>query len=78
MKFNANRFIDKIAPFIVIGVSIAVLAALLIVFFYVLLWGLLIGTILYIFVVIKNKFFRKKTKLVHSKRKGRIIEHDDL
>ena len=78
MKFNTNRFIDKIAPFIVIGVSIAVLAALLIVFFYVLLWGLLIGTILYVFFVIKNKLFRKKEKVVQPERKGRIIEHDDL
>lgn len=73
-----NRFqkiIEQITPFLLLGIGIAFAIGMLILFFYVLVWGILIGGIIWLAYFIKNYFFpANKPK---TRTKGRIIEHDD-
>ena len=57
-----------------LGFGIAFSIALILMFFYVLIWGVIIGGIIWVGFVIKNALFPKKDK---PARKGRIIEHDE-
>ena len=66
-----NKFIQELPAFLVIGVAIAFTAALFILFFYVLMWGAIIGGIIWLVFVVKNYFFPKKPP---SQHKGRIID----
>ena len=74
MKTNLQRLLVPLTPFILIGMVIAFFIGVMIVFSYVLMWGLLIGGILWLSTTIKNYFFPKK---MSSKTPGRIIEHDE-
>ncbi len=70
---------QNLVPFFVVGISIALLLALLFVFAYVLVWGLIIGGILWIGYALKCYFFPSETahKPIQKKEKGRIIDHED-
>ena len=61
-------------PFIMIGMAMALLIGLLFVFSYVLVWGFLIGGLLWIITAAKQYLFPNDTS---RKEEGRIIEHDD-
>ncbi len=74
MNIKLQRVLAQFAPFIILGISIALLIGLLILFSYVLLWGLLIGVILWVAAIIKNFFSPKQPS---KKTKDRVIEHDD-
>lgn len=65
---------EHFAPYVMIGIAITVSVCLLVLFFYITLWGLLIGAILWLLAYARTYFF---TKPVPKKNKGRIIEHDD-
>jgi|GEM_PF-2485992 len=74
-------FLERVFPFLVIGVAIAVSVGLFILLFYFLVWGLLIGTILWLVMLVKEKFFpspidHRIVNIIYWK-KGRIIEHEE-
>ncbi|HAU1836680.1 TPA: hypothetical protein JBJ69_02810 [Legionella pneumophila] len=74
MSDKVQKLIENIVPFIVIGVGIAIVVALLFMFFYVAIWGVIIGGILWLGALAKEYFFPSKSS---KKEQGRIIEHDD-
>lgn len=63
-----------LGPCIMLGVVIACIVGLFILSYYVLLWGIMIGFILWLYSLAKRFLFPKKTTI--KKTKGRIIEHD--
>ena len=78
MKNPFSHFLEIISPYLLIGFVIALFIGLLIVLSYVVIWGVLIGAVIYACVFIKNKFFPDKKKPVQYEQEGRVIEHDDL
>ena len=68
------NFVEQLIPFLIIGVAIALLIGVFIMLSYALVWGLLIGAILWGIVRIKA-FFKKPS--AEEKTSGRIIEHDN-
>ncbi|WP_298626380.1 hypothetical protein [uncultured Legionella sp.] len=74
MNDKLEKIIENIIPFIVIGIAIAVVITLLFMFFYVAIWGVLIGGILYLVALAKHYFFPGEST---KKEQGRVIEHDD-
>ncbi|PWY57551.1 hypothetical protein DGG96_00165 [Legionella qingyii] len=78
-KFSLGKIFENLVPFLIAGVAIALFFGLLFMFSYVLIWGLIIGGILWIITTIKQYLFPSspdKTE-VTTKSQGRIIEHDD-
>ena len=79
MSNKSKQFISQFLPYIFVGVRLAVFVARAIILSYVLIWGLIVGTILFIIAAIKNKFFNKKPAANDPEQpQGRIIEHDEL
>ncbi len=74
MNDKVKLLLETLIPFIILGVSIALLLGLLIMFSYVLMWGLLIGGGLWLISVAKQYLFPSQ---LEKKEQGRIIEHDD-
>jgi len=70
MNDKLQRFIEHLVPFLILGVAIALVIGLFIMLSYVLVWGLLIGGVLWLISFIKDKF----TKPEDKKHKGRIID----
>ncbi|HHF7372834.1 hypothetical protein [Legionella bozemanae] len=78
-KSPLGKIFENLVPFLVAGVAIALFFGLLFMFSYVLIWGLLIGGVLWLITAIKQYLFpdkSNKTEVTH-KNQGRIIEHDD-
>ena len=75
MKHKPSKIIEQAVPFLVLGITIAFMIALLVFFSYVLIWGVIIGAVLGLIAWIKQAFF--STKQPKETKKGRIIEHDD-
>ncbi|KTD71328.1 hypothetical protein [Legionella tucsonensis] len=78
-KSPLGKIFENLVPFLVAGVAIALFFGLLFMFSYVLVWGLLIGGILWLIATIKQYLFPStstKTEVI-NKNQGRIIEHDD-
>ncbi|MCE0722421.1 MULTISPECIES: hypothetical protein [Legionella] len=78
-KSPLGKIFENLVPFLVAGVAIALFFGLLFMFSYVLVWGLLIGGILWLVATIKQYLFPShstKTEEI-NKSQGRIIEHDD-
>ncbi len=84
MNHNLQRvfrqLILRISPFLILGIAIAFGIGLLILFYYVLLWGIAIGCFLWLISLVKRRF-RKDTfvetiqKKPHThKPRGRIID----
>jgi hypothetical protein len=74
------KIFENIVPFLIAGVAIALFLGLLFMFSYILIWGLMIGGILWLVMTIKQYLFPSSTptkKEVIDKNEGRIIEHDD-
>lgn len=74
MNDKLQQMIETLIPFLVIGVAIALLFGLLMMFSYVLVWGLLIGGVLWLVALAKQFLFPSTSE---KKEAGRIIEHDD-
>lgn len=75
MSDKFQKIIENLIPFAVIGVAIALFITLLFMFFYVAIWGLIIGGILWAGMMVKEYLFPGKKP--EQKEQGRIIEHDD-
>lgn len=74
MSNKMQELLETLIPFIILGVAIALLLGLLVMFSYVLVWGLLIGGGLWLISVAKEYLFPSGAA---KKDKGRVIEHDD-
>ena len=74
MNEKLRQFLESIVPFFVLGIAIALAIGFFIMFSYLLVWGLIIGGLLWVIVFIKNVLFPRK-KITDSK--GRIIEYKD-
>lgn len=77
-----NRFLDNVVPFIVFGIVLVIAISLIILFFYLFLWGVVIGFILWVIMAVKEKFFpsagssgSSKVEIFYTER-GRVIEGD--
>jgi uncharacterized protein (DUF58 family) len=73
------KIFENVVPFIVAGFAIALLIGLLFMFSYVLIWGVIIGAVLWIAATIKQYLFPNLStkKDIYKQSEGRIIEHDD-
>ena len=69
--------INSIVPFVMLGVAISLIIGLAIMFSYVLVWGILIGVILWIAASVKEYFFPSTTTQSKVIIRGRIIEHKE-
>lgn len=74
MNNKIAEIFETLIPFMVMGVAIALFFGLLFMFSYVLVWGFIIGGVLWLVTVAKQFLFPKTTA---KKDEGRIIEHDD-
>lgn len=77
MKNELRKFIETLTPFLFGGVAIALCIGLLIIFSYVLIWGLVIGLVFWLIFMLKQFIFPSTPKLDISTKSGKIIEHDD-
>lgn len=75
MSNKVQEVFQKFVPYLVLGLGITVAISFLILFSYLLMWGILLGAIIWAVVMIKNYFFRAKS--ITQPKEGRIIEHDD-
>lgn len=78
-KFPRTKIFDTLIPFIMIGMAVALFLALLFLFSYVLIWGLILGGILWLIATIKQYLFppaKTETEIITTKQEGRIIDHD--
>lgn len=67
INYEKNRFAEKIIPFLILGISVAISVAALILFAYLFVWGVLIGFVLWGLAALKEKFFS-------SSKHGRVID----
>ncbi|ASQ44923.1 hypothetical protein [Legionella clemsonensis] len=75
MNDKIEHFIQQLVPFLIAGIAIALVIGLFILFSYVLVWGLIIGAILWVVFFIKRLLF--SSKKIENPAKGRVIEHND-
>ncbi|MDF1828195.1 MAG: hypothetical protein P1U39_07955 [Legionellaceae bacterium] len=87
MPPSIKQFLQQLPPFILIGISIALGVGIFIVFSYVLVWGIVIGAILWganllieylrsAHILPSKKQTKKSTSSSTSTSKGRIIDHE--
>jgi len=78
-KSSIQQIFENLVPFIIAGIAISLFLGLLFMFSYVIVWGLIIGGILWLVSTIKEYLFPSKSGNPEAikKGKGRIIEHDD-
>ena len=73
MEHLFKRFAQQLPAFILLGIVIALTVGLFIVFLHVILWGILLGSILCAFALIKQYFSAASPP---KKHKGQIFDHD--
>ncbi len=74
MSNKVQKIAEQIVPFLIVGISIALMIGIFIMLSYVFVWGLIIGSVLWLIFWIKQYFTAKEKP---AKPKGRVIEHDD-
>jgi hypothetical protein len=74
MNDKLQKVFENLLPFVLVGVAIALFIGLLFMFFYIAVWGLIIGGVLWLASLIKQYLFPNKPI---NKEEGRVIEHDD-
>ena len=74
MSEKLQKIFENLIPFILIGIAIAIFIGLLFMFFYVAVWGLIIGGVLWLVALAKQYLFPGTPV---NKGEGHIIEHDD-
>ena len=75
MNKTFKSLLEQLFPFLILGTAIALIVGIFIMFSYVLIWGIIIGAVLWLIYVIKNALFPNEVST--NDKKGRIIEHDD-
>lgn len=74
MDDKLQRLFQQLVPFIVVGIGIALTIGLLIMFSYALMWGILIGFIIWLIALVKQALFPSKSTTANHD--GHIIEHE--
>ena len=74
LQFIFRQLLITLGPFIMIGITIAFIIGLIILSWYVLLWGLMIGLFLWACAFVKRYFFAVRPS--ETKHKGQIIDHE--
>ena len=77
MNKKLELSLENIVPFLLFGIAIALAIGLLILLSRVVIWGVLIGGLLWAIWTIKKFFSSSNTPKATLKTKGRIIEHND-
>ncbi len=78
MNKKLQNLLESVIPFLVLGIAVALAVGLFIMLSYVLVWGLVIGGILWLITFVKNYFFPKPDPIITPRKtNGRIIEHDN-
>lgn len=77
MNKSFKEILEQLFPFLLLGTAIALVVGVFIMFSYVLVWGIVIGGILWVIYAIKNALFPGPSVSEDNKKKGRIIEHDE-
>ena len=72
MNNYLQRLVGAFIPCVMLGIAVALIIGFFVVFSYILLWGVLIGIVLWIAACVKAYFFPDHTKL---NTRGRIIEY---
>ncbi len=74
MKVNNPRF-ERMIPYLMLGVALVVVVAVAILMFYLFVWGVLIGLLIWGIMAIKEKFFSTSPSVhVNKEKEGRIID----
>lgn len=74
MNNKLARVLGQLLPYIIAGIAIISAIGLLILFYYIVIWGILVGLILWLVAFVKQHFFRQRQST--QPRKGRIINYD--
>ena len=69
-----GQLIITILPYIIAGIAITFAIGLLILFYYVVIWGIVIGIVLWLAAFIRRHLFKKNTPI--QPHTGRVINHD--
>jgi|GEM_PF-1410686 len=82
MKQQFKDLFNQLPPFVLLGISIVLGIGIFLIFSYVLVWGLVIGGLLwglsFLFQYIRDLSAPpSKKKPKKNTKKGRIIEHDN-
>ena len=73
-----QRFLNRLVPFLLIGIALVAFAFGIILLAYLFLIGALVGLILFFIAWLRAKFFPKKTlSKPRSMKQGRTIDSDD-
>lgn len=75
MNDKLQKIFENLLPFVLVGVAIALVIGLLFMFFYIAVWGLIIGGVLWLIALVKQYLFPDKS--IKNEEEGRVIEHDD-
>lgn len=74
-----GKFIETIIPYLVFGISIAVVVSLIVLFFYLFMWGVIIGLVLWAIMAVKEKIFpspksqNTSHKVLHVEEDGSVV-----
>jgi len=75
---DMNKVVAKIVPFLFLGIMLVILVAGVILLSYLLIWGAVVGLVLFSIAWIREKLFPSKHLAKTEKPKsGRIIDHED-
>ena len=72
-----QRFLNRLVPFILLGIAIIVFAFGIILFAYLFLFGAIIGFILFGMIWIRKKFFASKKQPLSKAPSRRIIDSNE-
>lgn len=74
-----RSILQRIIPFIFLGVAIVALVAGLILFSYLLIFGAIVGVVLFVLSWAKEKFFPSKqiTTYKEKPKQGRTFDHEE-
>jgi hypothetical protein len=67
-----QRLTENFVPFIMLGIAVSLIIGFFIMFSYILLWGFMIGVVLWIASAVKEYFFPNENNITI---RGRIIEY---
>lgn len=69
-------FFTRLIPFIFLGITIVLLVAGLILLSYLLIYGAIVGLILFSIAWIRDIIFKNKSPPIVKKPRGRTLDHD--
>jgi len=74
MSPKLRELLEQFVPFVVLGIAITLAIGLFFILFHAIFWGIVLGGIIWLAMVIKQYLFPNNKS---TKPDGRIIEHND-